>query len=139
MLIDQMAFLEGGSNNIVGVTNEKTMTMIGTLVPVTGVNRWYVPNSMRISNIILRCISAPTGTGIIISINKNGSPIANSNFELAATETELIITPVQLVKTTAGEDDYFTVDVVSVGAAFAGADMSVQINYVTINDDEVLA
>lgn len=133
MLIDQIE-LTGNSAAIIGTAGEKTLTMPGTMIPVLGVVRWYIPNAIRVTSIVARLETAPSGANFRLAVRKNGISVGNSPLEITPGSYEAQYAPEDLVKNTANKDDYFTVDILQVGALAAGEDLTLQINYVNTRE-----
>src|SRR6266513_1319357 len=57
------------------ITEEHTFDEAGTVTVHTGDLRWYPPFPCRITSIRASVNTAPTGSSIIIDVNKNGSTI----------------------------------------------------------------
>jgi len=85
---------------------------------------WYAATNINITNIIARVNIAPAGSGIILSITKNGvqaATITIPNLQLTSTTYNIPIT--------AQAGDYFGVNVGSVGTATPGSNLAVTFLY----------
>ena len=89
----------------------------------TGTNRWWIQSNSLITQLRAQVTTAPTGTSIIININKNGSQAAQ--LILAATTSSIE----SVVNIAATKDDYFTVDVIQKGSIIAGSDLVISFLY----------
>jgi len=97
----------------------------GTLTTSTGGGRLYFERTGTITRVRAAVGTPPTGGSVVVDVKRNGTSIfANTTDRptiTAGTYTDLG-TPsvVQIVP-----DDFLTVDIVSVGGTFAGADLTV--------------
>lgn len=117
------------------VTNYQTQlfAFTGTAAVQTGVLRWYNRTGRTLN--VVGCWAAantqPTGSPtILVDVNKNGTTIyttqGNRPTVAASTNGGVMTTP---DVTTIADGDYITVDVDSVGATIAGADVTVGVVY----------
>ena len=95
----------------------------GTIGISTGTNRWWIQSNSLITQLRAQVTTAPTGTSIIININKNGSQTAQLTIAATTNSTESI------VNISATKDDYFTVDVIQKGSIIAGIDLVISFLY----------
>lgn len=131
MLVDRIDVLSTGSNALVGVAREKTLTQPGEVVTVVGVVRWYVPTPIRLTSVVAR-LGVPTqGSPMRIVVKKDNIPIHSGYIEIPAGVSETVLPASSLTKPDASTNDFYTVDVVQVGTTVKGSDLTVQLNYVT--------
>jgi hypothetical protein len=102
---------------------ERHYNVPGIVAVSTGSSRWWIQSNILITQLRAQVTIAPTGTGIIINVNKNGSQIAQ--LSIAAT-TNSIESAVNIF---AAKDDYFTVDVIQKGSIIAGSDLVISFLY----------
>jgi hypothetical protein len=104
------------------------MTLPNELYVVTGKVRFYLQRDYRISAIAVAVGTSPTGSSVIVDINKNGTTIftTQANRPTIAVGGNSDLTSVPDVDTLS-EGDYLTVDIDQVGSSFAGSDLTVQI------------
>jgi hypothetical protein len=98
----------------------QVFTVPGTLSTGTGRAKFYIPGPITIGNIRASVGTAPTGSDLIIDVNKNGTTIFTGQ-TLVSTNTP------QITEVTTG--DYLTVDIDQVGSLNPGGDLSVQIEF----------
>lgn len=97
----------------------------GTLAVTTGGSRLYFERTGTISRVRASVGTAPTGGSVVVDVKRNGSSIfatEGARPTITAGTNTALGTPstVQLVP-----DDFLTVDIVTVGATFPGADLTV--------------
>jgi len=103
----------------------------GTVSASAGTFRLYNDSGVTrvITKIRLTAATAPTGSSLVVDINKGGTSLFSSTAHqptLAAAATTVTVVP----DTTTWEDGtYLTADVDSVGSTVAGADIVVNIVY----------
>lgn len=105
-----------------------TLTHTGTLSAFTGSKRWYAPKNITISKIVVRVDAAPTGSGVVIQINKTSSGVT-TNHQLTVADGTTKTTDNSPTLSSMLEDDYLTVDIISVGSTTAGENLTVEITY----------
>jgi hypothetical protein len=109
----------GGSSTIL----TKTLDYTGPMVVGTGTKKWWINRSYSITRIIGFLDVAPTGSSLILQLNKNGAN--TSTLTVAATKTtasaNLSISVVQ--------GDYITVNVMQIGSTNSGRDLSLMLEY----------
>lgn len=107
-----------------------TMTIPGTLVTGTGVVRFYFNATRTVSNVVVGVGTAPTGSTIIVDVNKNGTTIftTQGNRPTIAISGFSDLTSVPDV-TGFVSGDYLTVDVDQKGSTIAGADLVVTVYF----------
>lgn len=103
----------------------------GTLSTQTGASRWYPPYNISIVDVSASVGTAPTGSSLIVDVNKNGSTIftTQSNRPTIAVSTVFDVSGTPNVTSLTGDTDYLTVDIDQVGSTTAGADLVVQVRY----------
>jgi hypothetical protein len=104
-------------------------TVPGTLSVGTGRAKFYIPGPITLGNVRASVGTAPTGSSIIIDVNKNGSSVftTNSKPQIFAGQTLVSTSTPNITEFTTG--DYITVDVDSVGSLNPGMDLTVQIEF----------
>jgi hypothetical protein len=116
-----------GSQGIRG-TQEICFTQLGTLYVVAGATRWYVTESLTISNVIASLSTTSSGASVIVDVNKNGTTIfttqGNRPTITAGAFYDFSSVP-DVTSLTSG--DYLTIDIDQVGSGAAGADLVVRV------------
>jgi hypothetical protein len=104
-------------------------TVPGTLSVGTGRAKFYIPGPITLGNVRASVGTAPTGSSIIIDVNKNGSSVftTNSKPQIFAGQTLVSTSTPNITEFTTG--DYITVDVDTVGSLNPGMDLTVQIEF----------
>jgi hypothetical protein len=89
--------------------------------------RLYVPVACTIAHVRASVGTAPTGSALIVDVNKNGTTLftTQSARPTIAAGTNTVTTVPAVTALAAG--DYLTVDVDQVGSTVAGADLTVQV------------
>lgn len=109
--------------------NIETYSAPGVLVVVTGKGRMVADRSYTIVSVRATVNTAPTGSSIIVDINKNGVTIfttqANRPAIAIAGFTSGLVTNADINTLVAG--DYLQVDVDQIGSTIAGSDLTVEI------------
>lgn len=123
----------GGSSGPQGPIGQSVIpyAKTGTLAVTTGTLRFRMPFAATIIGVSASVGTAPTGSSIIVDVNKNGTTIfttqanrpaiAISAFE-AAEVTNMNITSLAI-------GDYITVDIDQIGSTIAGSDLTVFVRY----------
>jgi hypothetical protein len=89
--------------------------------------RLYVPVACTISQIRASVGTAPTGSSLIVDVNKNGTTLFTTQSARPTIAVGMFtVTAVPAVKTLAA-GDYLTVDVDQVGSTVSGSDLTVQV------------
>lgn len=124
-------------NSLDYATGQRGESMItygkaGSLTVTTGKIRYRFPFAATIVGVSLAVGTAPTGSSIIVDVNKNGTTIfttqANRPTILAgAFNTAAEVTNMNITSVAAG--DYITMDIDQVGSTISGADLSAFIRY----------
>jgi hypothetical protein len=99
-----------------------TYSVSGDLSVQAGGLRWYAPFDGRIARVYASLGTASGGTGVRISLNKNG--VSVGMIMLAAGMNYDSFTPDD---PDFYEEDFYTVDIVSVGSGPAGSNLVVQL------------
>ena len=92
--------------------------------------KFYIPGPITIGNVRASVGTAPTGSDIIVDVNKNGTTIFTTQLsrpKIFAGQTLVSTNTPQITELTTG--DYLTVDVDQIGSLNPGADLSVQIEF----------
>lgn len=122
--ISASSFTPTGTSGVIGfaVGGDLSVGQIGFRNPA--------PRGGTIENVVATLYSAPTGSSMIVDVNKNGSTIfttpANRPTILAGSLDDLSSIP---DTTTFVQNDIFTCDVDQVGVSGSGAGLIVQIRY----------
>ena len=101
------------------------LNQIGTLEVTTGTARWVSPRNINISTVKAIVGTAPVGSSLITTLNKNGSAI--DTLTIAAGSDSDTNTGLSL---SVSQSDYLTVDITQIGSTTAGSDLNVIITYV---------
>jgi hypothetical protein len=125
---DDANFATTVTNSIANITNVVALTHTGTLSAYTGTKRWYAPKNITISKIKARVDTAPTGAGVVIQINKTSSGVT-TNQQLTVADGTTLISDTSPTISSMSEDDFLTIDIVSVGTTVAGENLTVEITY----------
>lgn len=104
----------------------------GNVTLTTGKVRYRFPFAATIVGVSAAVNTAPTGSAIILDINKNGTTIFTTQanrpqIAAGAFATAAEVTNMNVTSIAAG--DYLTVDVDQIGSTLPGADLSVFIRY----------
>lgn len=109
-------------------TTTHTFTLPGELYVISGKVRFYMQRNFKITGIVAAVAFPPTGSAVILDINKNGTTIfttqANRPNIAVGANSDLNSAP---DIDTLSVGDYLTVDIDQVGSSFAGSDLTVQI------------
>lgn len=108
----------------------QVFTVPGTLNVGTGRARFYIPGPITIGNVRASVGTAPTGSEVIVDVNKNGTTIFTSQIsrpKIFAGQVTVATNLPQITELTTG--DYLTVDIDQIGSLNPGADLSVQIEF----------
>lgn len=114
-------------SNVLRPTYEVSITgglVVGTdLVPLL-----IVPQAMTIERVSVRLKNAPSGSAIILDINKNGSTIwSNQDNRIQIADGALTGLQTVFNTTSLAVDDYLTIDVDQIGSTFGGSDLTIAI------------
>jgi hypothetical protein len=103
----------------------------GTLTVRTGKGRFRLPFNATIVGVSAAVDTAPTGSAIVLDVNKNGTTIftnqANRPTIAANTNAAAEVTNMDITALATG--DYLTVDIDQIGSTVAGADLTVFLRY----------
>lgn len=129
-LVDGMSAADiAALRNDLGVGYAVTYTVTDNLAVATGAKRFYVEGSTKIVGVRISAVTAPTGSSILVDINKNGTTVfttqANRPAIAASANASSFTTNMDVTSLVAG--DYLTVDIDQVGSTVAGADLTVTI------------
>jgi hypothetical protein len=113
---------EGAGSAVFGVP--------GTLAAGVGAARWYNDSgrTLTIGTVRASVGTAPSGTSLIVDVNKNGTTIFTSESARPAIAASDVTATGAPDVTTLAPGDYLTVDVEAVGSAVPGSDLTVQVN-----------
>ena len=118
--VTAVASAEGISTN-----SYVNLKQTGDLEVTTGTKRWYSPTATTtLSKIIARVDTAPAGSDINITINKNGNSAATLTITDGSTKIINNTPNITMV-----EDDYLTVDITQVGSSTVGSDLTITFTY----------
>lgn len=115
----------GGGNS---TPASAVFSVAGNLAVGTGLARYYASDDLTITNVIASVGTAPTGSAILVDVNKNGTTIfttqANRPQIAVSTFADTSSLP-DVTSVLTGE--YLTIDVDQRGSTIAGTDLVVQI------------
>lgn len=120
-----------GATGAAGVGQPFTFGVSGTLTVTSYTARLYAPQSCTVQSIRASVGTAPTGTAVIVDVQKNGTSMftgVTGNRPTIAVSTNTATAGARAAGAdliTAG--DYFTVSVTQIGSGTAGADATVEI------------
>jgi hypothetical protein len=112
-----------GSQGDSGVQT-KTVSYNDVLVTFLGLKRWWINTNYTIRRILAYVTVPSVGANIIVGINKNGA--LDRTITIPATTAYVIIEPSGFTVSTG---DYITVDILQIGSATAGEDLTVIFEY----------
>jgi hypothetical protein len=92
-----------------------------TLAPYTGTARYYLDATRTISQIRASVGTAPTGSGLTVTVYKNGSSIGSVTIPAGS------YTATSTISVAASANDYLTVSIISVGSTISGSDLTVTV------------
>lgn len=111
--------------DIVGdIVEYAQLNQSGALEITTGTVRWVAPKNINISKTTASVGTAPAGSSLIATLNKNGSTI--DTLTIADGGTTDANTGLSL---TVNSGDYLTVDITQVGSSTAGSDLNLIVEY----------
>ena len=111
--------------DIIGDTIEYAqLNQSGALEITTGTVRWVAPKNINISKTTASVGTAPAGSSLIATLNKNGSTI--DTLTITDGSTTDANTGLSL---TVNSGDYLTVDITQVGSSTAGSDLNLIVEY----------
>lgn len=95
----------------------------------TGTSKYtlFLPADMTVTAVRATVATAPTGSGIIVDINKNGTSILSTKITIDATTktSALASVPPEISDGTLADTDEITIDIDQVGATIAGSGLKV--------------
>jgi hypothetical protein len=106
-------------------TYDKHLSQPGTVIVVTGTNRWYPSVNVTLVNVRASVSMAPIGANMAVRIKKNGASIGLLTINAGEYVSSLVVPS----DTTLNSTDYLTVDVEQVGSSAPGEDLNVQIQF----------
>jgi hypothetical protein len=103
----------------------------GTMIVAPGVARFYWPFPVLILGVTASLGVAPTGAGVTIDLNKNGTTIFTTQGNRPVVPAGGFVTVTEAVPavTTVVAGDYYTLDVDTIGSGVAGAELNALIRY----------
>lgn len=108
----------------------QVFTVPGTLSVGSGRARFYIPGPITLDNVRVSVGTAPTGSSIIVDVNKNGTTVFSqqgSRPQIFPNQTVVATSTPNITEFTTG--DYISVDVDQIGSLNPGGDLSVQIEF----------
>ena len=109
------------------IDKNATLNHTGVLTAYTGTARWYPPKGITITRIVARVDTAPVGSDIVVQLNKtSGETTTNQQVTITDSTNKTVVSSPSL---TLLEDDYLTVDIVSVGSTTAGKNLRLTLTY----------
>jgi hypothetical protein len=124
-------WIDGTSSNRtiseIEALDEAVFSRAGSLIVATGAGRFYVPRAREIIGVVAAVGTAPTGSTILVDVNKNGTTIfttqgARPSIAIGATKVASAAVP---AVTTVVAGDLLSVDIDQVGSTIPGADLTV--------------
>jgi hypothetical protein len=110
---------------------EKSWTFPGSLSLYVGQTRIYntTGRTLTIQGIWISAGTAPTGSSILVDINKNGTTIFTTQGNRPAIAVSAFASSVvsNMNITSLADGDYMTIDIDQIGSTIAGSDLSVQV------------
>jgi hypothetical protein len=103
----------------------------GTLAVTTGQTRFRLPFDATIVGVSAAVGTAPTGSSIIIDVNKNGTTIftTQGNRPAIAVSSHEAAEVTNMDITSLSTGDYITIDIDQIGSGTPGSDLSVFVRY----------
>lgn len=94
----------------------------------------YFPYDVIITDLVLSVDTAPTGSTLVVDLNKNGASILSTPISIDATETNstTAAVPYVLSSATIAVGDKLSVDIDQIGATLPGVDVQLIINLVRV-------
>jgi len=96
-----------------------------------GTGRFLFPHAVTVLGVVAAADTAPTGSSLIVDVNKNGTTMFTTQANrpaIAAGQHATSVTAVPDV-TSVAAGDYLSVDIDQVGATIAGSDLTVAVFY----------
>jgi hypothetical protein len=107
----------------------QVFTVPGTLSVGVGSARFYIPGAITLSNVRASVGTAPTGSSIIIDVNKNGTSVFTTNPKPQIYAGQNVVSTSTPNTTSLTTGDYISVDVDQVGSLNPGQNLTVQIEF----------
>jgi hypothetical protein len=129
-LVDKRLFIRQAAGSV--TESVAVFEQPGTLTVVPGQGRYLLRKSGSIVGVDATVSTAPTGSSLIVDVNKNGTTIFTTQANrcaVAAGSNANVSTAIPDV-TAFSARDYLTVDIDQVGSTVAGADLVVQVTYI---------
>ena len=103
----------------------------GTLIVTGGAGRFRFPYAATILGVTAAVGTAPTGSSILLDLNKNGTTAFTTQGNRPAIADGANATASEAVPdvTTIAAGDYLTVDIDQIGSSTPGADLTVFVRY----------
>lgn len=113
------------------VEDVAVFTRTGVLTIGTGVSRWRFPFAASLLGVSAAVGVAPTGTSIIVDVNKNGTTIFTTQANRPTIPISTFHSGTEDVPdvTTIVAGDYLTIDRDQVGSTIAGEELTIFIRY----------
>lgn len=127
---DATTYLRGDNTFVVVFTSVEVhvMSVTGALTVVTGKSRVYLEGSYTVETIRAAVSTAPTGSSLIVDVNKNGTTLFTTQGNRPTISASgFLSTGTAPNVTTFISGDYLTVDLDQVGSTIAGADLTVTV------------
>lgn len=103
-------------------------SVAGNVAVGTGLARYYASDNLTITNVVASVGTAPTGSSIIVDVNKNGTTLFTTQANRPTITASSFVDLTSLPDVTAvAAGDYLTIDVDQRGSTIAGTDLVVQI------------
>lgn len=107
-----------------------TFSYPGPLAVGAGQARFYVTSAGAVTNVVASVGTAPTGSSVIVDVNKNGSTLFTTQAARPTIAASAFVDTSSVPAVTAlAVDDWITVDIDQVGSTVAGSDLTVTIYY----------
>ena len=142
----EISYLDGALSNVqeqlntlgasIGTPTYREAVLVftspGTLSVSTGASRFRFPFNATLLGVSAACNTAPTGFGVIVDVNLNGTtvftdPDERPQIAIGLFDTDEANSTLGVVAVETG--DYLTVDIDSVGSGVAGSDLTVIVRY----------
>lgn len=101
----------------------KTYAYDGAVAVDTGDKRFYAHDNCILSSIEAYVGTAPAGSALNITVNKNGSSAATLSIAAGGTQS------LQTARVSFDQGDYVTVDITQVGSSTAGSDLRINFKF----------
>lgn len=107
-----------------------TFTATGALSTFTGAARFVCPVACQLASVSVSVGTAPTGTSLIIDVDKNGTTIFGTQANrptVPISQNEVITPSTAATVTSFAAGDAITVDLDQIGSSVAGSDLQVTV------------